>query len=62
MKTCRKDAVISVSVTREMKEKSLYLARLDQRSLPGQVRHLLQTQIRDYEQLHGPIEVPPRTS
>lgn len=62
MKTCRKDEVISVSVTREMKEKALYLARQDQRSLPGQVRHLLQTQIRDYEQLHGPIEVPPRSS
>ena len=62
MRTGKKDQMISVSVTREMKEKALYLARLDQRSLPGQVRHLLQTQIRDYEQLHGPIEVPPRSS
>ncbi len=62
MKTCRKDEVISISVTREMKEKALYLARLDQRTLPGQVRHLLQVHIRDYEQLHGPIQVSPRTS
>ena len=62
MQTRKKDVVISVSVTREMKQKALYLAQLDQRSLPGQVRHLLQTQIRDYERLHGPIQVPPPTS
>ena len=62
MHTGKKDQTISVSVTREMKEKALYLARQDQRSLPGQVRHLLKIQIRDYEQLHGPIQVPPRSS
>lgn len=54
-----KDQTISLAVTREVKDKTAWLARQSSRSLAGYVRQLLRVQIRTYEAENGPIPVEP---
>lgn len=46
---------LSIRMNSDLHDKIQYIAKYDGRSMSGQIIHLIQTCIRDFEKEHGPI-------
>lgn len=53
----KKQKHISIRIDEEVLRKFHYVARYEERSASGQIMHLIQNCIREFEEVHGKIEL-----
>ena len=49
---------LSIRMNKELHDKFQYVAAYEGRSMSGQIIHLLNRCVREFEQANGPIELP----
>lgn len=49
---------MSIRMNKELHDKFQYVAEYEGRSMSGQIIHLLNRCVREFEQVNGPIELP----
>ena len=54
----KREKHIGFRIENELHGKMAYIAEYEGRSLTGQMIHLMQKCVRDFEREHGPIELP----
>ncbi|WP_297722199.1 hypothetical protein [Intestinimonas sp.] len=57
----KRQSYISISMDEDMKKKLRYVAEREQRTLSGQVRHLVRLYLREHENLYGSIHIEKET-
>ena len=51
----KRDKHLGITINSEMHEKLVHISKYEGRSMSGQILHLIQTCIREFEKEHGPI-------
>ena len=52
----KREKHLGITITSELHRKLVYISAYEGRSMSGQILHLIQCCIRDFEKEHGPIE------
>lgn len=53
----KRDQYLGIRISQSLRQKLVYIAAYEGRSLTWQVLHLIQDCVRTFEETHGPIDV-----